>query len=90
MTQDTLLVCSTVKETTRVSNIVEKCKKLIRKFGEVKASHIFREQNKVADILANNALDYDRGSHIFDLSLDWILPRLTNDMMCILRTQRIF
>lgn len=66
---------------TKVTNVLDNCRRIIGNFSEVKFVHVFREQNKVADALARKAKSSGKGMRAFDRPPDWILPLLIDDMM---------
>lgn len=47
-----------------LANLIERCKRLLSRQWEVKIMHAFRECNRVADVLATEALGFQRGLHM--------------------------
>lgn len=49
-----------------LGNLVKRCCGLLRCHFKVQVVHVFKECNRVADILANEALSLSRGLHLYD------------------------
>lgn len=48
-----------------VANMVVECSRMLKKDWDVKISHIFREQNRAADVMAKLSFEWDKGFRVF-------------------------
>lgn len=66
-----------------------KRKKIIPMIGDIKSSHIFKEQNKVTGAMAKMTLNHERGVRVFDHPLALIQSLLIEDMMGVRVNRRL-
>nr|GMD70093.1 RnaseH [Ipomoea batatas] len=64
-----------------LANIIQDCKQWLMKPWDITVTHIFREQNRVADVLAKRALSYDRGLLIFHQPVPEVVLSLEEDVL---------
>lgn len=53
-------------------NLIQNCREMLKRDWEVSTNHIFREQNKVTDVLAKSAASNDRLVRIFKIPLEFL------------------
>ena len=82
---DSLLVINQLKKVSACDsnqvNLIQVCLDFLRRDYEVKISHIYREDNQLADYLANKALHIERGIQVLNNALTEVLQFLRNDMV---------
>nr|GMC97865.1 putative RNA-directed DNA polymerase [Ipomoea batatas] len=64
-----------------LANIIQDCKQWLMKPWDITVTHIFREQNRVADVLAKRALSYDLGLLIFHQPVPEVVLSLEEDVL---------
>lgn len=64
-----------------VKIIIDRCKELMRRDWEVRITHVFREQNYVADLMAHKAWKHDRELYVFRQAPSDVKDSLEQDLM---------
>ncbi|KAK6943220.1 Ribonuclease H domain [Dillenia turbinata] len=74
-----ILLNKGVKDSHPMQAIIAKCRHLMEKVGIQEVTHVCKEGNKCANLLANLAHSHDPGMHVFNSPPDCIKPLLLHD-----------
>ncbi|XVF67677.1 hypothetical protein PTKIN_Ptkin10aG0140800 [Pterospermum kingtungense] len=73
----------------RFQNLLSAIRELLARNWEVQVFHIYRECNRVADLLASRAVLHERGLHIVDIPSGTIQDALWDDVIGVAWSRRI-
>lgn len=72
-----------------IQNILDACLHEMRNFGAVEVCHVYREQNKVADLLAKHSLLHEFGLMIYERPPGSLLETIKDDKAGVSWPRRI-